>query len=223
MKKTTLFDIISPIMVGPSSSHTAGAVRLGLLAGNIFKDKPEKIIFKLYNSYAHTGKGHGTEKGLFAGVLGLGVDDIRIKDIFENEIANNIEYKFEYCDNFKFHPNATEITFINKDKKMVILGESVGAGEIAIRKINDFSVKLTGKFNTILIIYKDMPGMISQVSSILQSKNINIASLYCDRNAKGETANMAVSIDGRINSEIQDMIEEIPEVYFVSYIEKLDN
>ena len=79
MKKSTLFDIISPVMVGPSSSHTAGAVRLGLLARNIYKNKPEKVVFKLYNSYAHTGKGHGTEKGLLAGVLGLSVDDRRIK------------------------------------------------------------------------------------------------------------------------------------------------
>ena len=91
MKKSTLFDIISPVMVGPSSSHTAGAVRLGLLARNIYKNKPEKVIFKLYNSYAHTGKGHGTEKGLLAGVLGLSVDDRRIKDIFNSDIAKEIE------------------------------------------------------------------------------------------------------------------------------------
>ena len=144
MKKSTLFDIISPVMVGPSSSHTAGAVRLGLLARNIYKNKPEKVIFKLYNSYAHTGKGHGTEKGLLAGVLGLSVDDRRIKDIFNSDIAKEIEYEFEYCDNFKYHPNAVDMTFIGENN-MFISGESVGAGEIAVRKINDFTVKLTGK------------------------------------------------------------------------------
>lgn len=195
MKKSTLFDIISPVMIGPSSSHTAGAVRLGLLAKNIYKTTPKKVVFRLYNSYAHTGKGHGTEKGLLAGVLGLSVDDRRIKNIFESDIAKKIDYSFEYYDNFKYHPNAVEMIF-DGENKMFIAGESVGAGEVAIRKIDDFNVKLTGKYNTLILVYKDMPGMISQVTSILQSKNINIASLICDRNAKGKEASMIISIDG---------------------------
>jgi len=222
MKKTTLFDIISPVMIGPSSSHTAGAVRLGLLAKNIYKNTPRKVTFKLYNSYAHTGKGHGTEKGLLAGVLGLSVDDRRIKDIFDSDLAKSLQYEFQYADNFKQHPNAVEMTF-EGDTKMFIAGESVGAGEIAIRRINDFNVKLTGKYNTILIVYKDMPGMISQVSSILQYYNKNIASLNCDRNARGKEASMIISIDGTADDDIMKTIQEIPEVYFVSYIEKLEN
>lgn len=222
MKKATLFDIISPVMIGPSSSHTAGAVRLGLLARNIYKNTPEKVIFRLYNSYAHTGKGHGTEKGLLAGVLGLGVDDRRIKDIFDSEIAKKVHYEFEYYDNFKFHPNAVDIIFKGKNE-MFISGESVGAGEVAIRKIDDFNVKLTGKYNTLILVYKDMPGMISQVTSILQSKNINIASLNCDRSAKGREASMIISVDGFIDSEVIEIVEEIPEVYFVSYVEKLEH
>lgn len=220
MKKSTLFDIISPIMIGPSSSHTAGAVRLGLLARNIYKNTPEKVIFKLYNSYAHTGKGHGTEKGLLAGVLGLSVEDRRIKDIFESDIAKTIEYEFHYQDNFKYHPNAVDMTFLGKNK-MFISGESVGAGEIAIRQINDFHIKLTGKYNTLLIVHRDKPGMISQVSSLLQYHNINIASLFCDRSAKGQQASMVISIDGHINEDIIEIVEEIPEIYFVSYIKKL--
>lgn len=223
MKKTTLYDVIAPVMIGPSSSHTAGAVRLGLLAKNIYKNVPKKVIFKLYNSYAHTGKGHGTEKGLLAGVLGLKVDDRQIKDIFNSEIAKTIDYEFEYCDNFKYHPNAVDMTFIGDNSKMFISGESVGAGEIAIRKINDFTVKLTGKYNTVLLVYKDMPGMISQVTSTLQFHNINIASLQCDRNAKGKQASMIISVDGDLTPEIISTIEEIPNVYFVSYIEKLEN
>lgn len=222
MKKSTLFDIISPVMIGPSSSHTAGAVRLGLLAKNIYKTTPKEVVFRLYNSYAHTGKGHGTEKGLLAGVLGLSVDDRRIKNIFESDIAKEIDYSFEYYDNFKYHPNAVEMIF-DGENKMFIAGESVGAGEVAIRKIDDFNVKLTGKYNTLILVYKDMPGMISQVTSILQSKNINIASLICDRNAKGKEASMIISIDGNIDSSVVETVEEIPEVYFVSYVEKLEN
>ncbi len=222
MKKSTLFDIISPIMIGPSSSHTAGAVRLGLMAKNIYKNTPKSVTFCLYNSYAHTGKGHGTEKGLLAGVLGLGVDDRRIKDIFNSNLAKQIDYNFEYKDNFKYHPNAVDIIF-DGNNKMFISGESVGAGEVEITKINDFNVKLTGKYNTVLLVYKDKPGMISQVSSLLQYHNINIASLNCDRSGKGREASMIISVDGNISSEIIDNIEEIPEVYFVSYVEKLEN
>lgn len=222
MKKTTLIDVITPVMIGPSSSHTAGAVRLGLIAKNIYKSDFKKVKFKLYNSYAHTGRGHGTEKGLLAGVLGLKVDDRRIKNIFDSDVVKNIEYEFLYEDNFKYHPNAVDIWFMG-EKEMYIHGESTGAGEIAIRKINDFNVKLTGKYNTLFLVYKDMPGMISQVSSILQSFNINIASLYCDRNAKGEQASMIISIDGKISPTIIETTQEIPQVYFVSYIEKLEN
>lgn len=222
MKKSTLFDIISPVMIGPSSSHTAGAVRLGLLAKNIYKNKPEKVIFRLYNSYAHTGKGHGTEKGLLAGVLGLGVDDRRIKDIFNSELAKTVDYEFEYYDNFKYHPNAVEILF-DGENKMTVSGDSIGAGEVVIRKINEFNVKLTGKYNTLILVYKDKPGMISTVTSLIQSKNINIASLNCDRSAKGQEASMIISVDGHLEAGVVESVENIAEVYFVSYVEKLEH
>ncbi|MBO8430093.1 L-serine ammonia-lyase, iron-sulfur-dependent, subunit beta, partial [Spirochaetes bacterium] len=148
MKQSTIIDIISPIMAGPSSSHTAGAVRLGLMAKNIYQKKPEKVTFILYNSFAQTGKGHGTDKGLLAGLLGLPVDDSRIKNIFSSELAQQFEYNYEYLEDFNRHPNAVDFVLDGENGKMTISGESVGAGEIVIRKINDFSVKLTGKYNT---------------------------------------------------------------------------
>lgn len=222
MKQTSIFDIISPIMIGPSSSHTAGAVRLGLLAKNIYNDMPQKVTFKLYNSYAQTGKGHGTEKGLLAGVLGLAVDDRRIKNIFEDEVSENIKYKFEYYEDFKKHPNSVDFIFEN-GRTMKIYGESVGAGEVVVRKIDDFSVKLTGKFNTLMIVYEDIPGMISHVTSLIQEKNINIASLHCDRYAKGEEASMCICIDGDLEEDVINAVKSMDKVYFVSYIKKLDD
>lgn len=216
-----LFDIISPIMVGPSSSHTAGAIRLGLLARNIYKTTPKKVIFKLYNSYAHTGKGHGTDKGLLAGILGLNVDDRRIKNIFNSEIAQNIEYKFEYYDNFRRHPNAVDIELYG-DYDLKISGDSVGAGEILITKINDFNVALSGNYNTLILVYKDKPGIISFVTEHLKDANINIASLNCDRNAKGQDASMIICIDGNLNENIVKEIENHDDVYFVTYVKKLE-
>lgn len=222
MRQSSLLDIISPIMVGPSSSHTAGAVRLGLLAKNVYDSPIEKITFKLYNSYAQTGKGHGTDKGLLAGVLGLSVDDIRIRDIFHSDIAKSIDYKFEYFNDFNRHPNAVDFIFEGSNK-MQISGESIGAGEIAIRKINEFSVKFTGKYNTLLLVYKDVTGMISKVSTIIQAEDVNIASLHCDRSGKGETASMCICLDGDLNKNAIEKIKEINHINMVRYVRKLGN
>ena len=222
MRQSSLLDIISPIMVGPSSSHTAGAVRLGLLAKNVYDSPIEKITFKLYNSYAHTGKGHGTDKGLLAGVLGLSVDDVRIRDIFNSDIAKSIDYKFEYYNDFNRHPNAVDFIFEGKNK-MQISGDSIGAGEIAIRKINEFSVKFTGKYNTLLLVYKDVTGMISKVSTIIQAENVNIASLHCDRSGKGETASMCICLDGDLDKNAIDKIKVINHLDMVRYVRKLEN
>ena len=219
MKQSSIIDIISPVMVGPSSSHTAGAVRLGLLARNIYNETPEKVTFKLYNSYAQTGKGHGTDKGLLAGVLGLGVDDIRIRNIFDSDISKDIKYEFEYLEDFNRHPNAVDFIFEGK-RNMKISGNSVGAGEIEITNINDFQVNLTGKYNTLLLIYKDVPNMISRVTN---SISVNIASFHCDRSAKGQDASMCICLDGEINQKVIDFISLIEDIYMISYIKKLES
>lgn len=220
MKQSTIIDIISPIMAGPSSSHTAGAIRLGLMAKNIYNGKIKSVTFRLYNSFALTGKGHGTDKGLLAGLLGLAVDDSRIKNIFNSDIAKQFDYNYEYAQDFNRHPNAVDFTIDGENGRMIISGESVGAGEIAIRKINDFTVKLTGKYNTLLLIYKDVPNMIARVTNAI---HINIASLNCDRYAKGEEASMSICLDGSLDDKVLDFLKNIKNVYFVSYIKKLES
>lgn len=221
MKQRSLFDVISPIMTGPSSSHTAGAIRLGLLAKNIYNEKPNKITFKLYNSFAQTGKGHGTDKGLLAGFLGHNVDSEAIKNIFNTEDAKNIEYVFEYEQNIDRHPNAVDFTF-EGNFNMKISGNSIGAGNVEITKIEDFTTKISGEYNTLLLFYKDKVGMISKVSTLIQNEKINIASLDCDRNARGKIASMCICIDGEIPQEIIDKINKIEDVYFVRNIRKLE-
>lgn len=220
MKQSTIIDIISPIMAGPSSSHTAGAIRLGLMAKNIYNGKIKSVTFRLYNSFALTGKGHGTDKGLLAGLLGLAVDDSRIKNIFNSDISRQFDYNYEYVQDFNRHPNAVDFTIDGENGRMIISGESVGAGEIAIRKINDFTVKLTGKYNTLLLIYKDVPNMIARVTNAI---HINIASLNCDRYAKGEEASMSICLDGSVDDKVLDFLKNIENVYFVSYIKKLES
>lgn len=204
-------------MVGPSSSHTAGAIRLGLMARNIYSKPFKKVLFRLYNSFSQTGKGHGTEKGLLAGMLGYCVSDTRIKNIFD--IAEGVNYSYEYAEDLNRHPNSVDIEI---DDEMYISGNSVGAGEIKIVSINGFSVGIAGNYHTILLMYKDKPGMISTVSGIIQSQNINIASLYCDRNSKGGTASMCIALDMEVEKNIIEIISKIEDVYFVTCIRKLE-
>ena len=222
MHQSSIIDIISPIMAGPSSSHTAGAVRLGLLARNIYKAKPDKITFKLYNSYALTGKGHGTDKGLLAGILGFSVADERIKTVFDTPEAKEIDYNFEFLQDFNRHPNAVDFIF-EGGLNMTISDDSVGAGEIQITNINNFSVKLNGKYNTLLLVYEDMPGVISAVTKLIQEDNVNIASLHCDRSGKGKDASMCICIDGELSKHCTQEVSNLKDMYVVRYIEKLEN
>lgn len=216
MKSKGLFDVISPIMVGPSSSHTAGAIRLGLMARTIYNAPIKEVHFTLYNSFAQTGKGHGTDKGLLAGIMGFHVDDVRTKNIFD---ITTINYEYSFAEDLSRHPNSVDIK-INED--MTISGCSIGAGEIRITEINGFSVNLSGQYHTILLMYKDKPGMISTVSKFIQDRNINIASLHCDRNEKGGVASMYLALDAEPQDEIVDDIKNINDVYFVTKVRKLD-
>lgn len=222
MRQSSIIDIISPIMAGPSSSHTAGAVRLGLLARNVYNTKPDKITFKLYNSYAHTGKGHGTDKGLLAGVLGFPVDDVRIKNVFETPEAKELNYSFEFLDDFNRHPNAVDFIF-EGGLNMTVSGDSIGAGEILLTKINNFSVNLDGKYNTLLVVYEDVPGVISSVTHIIQEDNVNIASLHCDRSGKGKDASMCICVDGELSKRCLNAVSDLKKMYIVRYIKKLES
>ena len=216
MEQKSLFSVISPIMVGPSSSHTAGAVRLGLMARNIYKNEFKKVKFVLYNSFAKTGFGHGTDKGLLAGILGYSVDEICIKNIFD--IVDNIEYSYEYREDISCHPNSVDIIL---DDKMTVSGDSVGAGEIRINNINGFSANIDGSYDTLLLMYKDVPGMISQVSDIIQKQKVNIASLHCDRSSKGGTASMYLALDIPVGDDVVNQVKQIKDVFFVTNIRKL--
>lgn len=222
MRQSSIIDIISPIMAGPSSSHTAGAVRLGLLARNVYNTKPDKISFKLYNSYAHTGKGHGTDKGLLAGILGFSVDDVRIKNVFDTPEAKELNYSFEFLDDFNRHPNAVDFIF-EGGLNMTVSGDSIGAGEILLTKINNFSVNLDGKYNTLLVVYEDVPGVISAVTHIIQEDNVNIASLHCDRSGKGKDASMCICVDGELSKRCLNAVSDLKKMYIVRYIKKLES
>ena len=216
MEQKSIFSVISPIMVGPSSSHTAGAVRLGLMARNIYKNKFSKVKFVLYNSFATTGFGHGTDKGLLAGLLGYSVDDSLIKDIFN--IVHDVQYSYEYVQDISRHPNSVDIII---DDTMKISGDSVGAGEIRINSIDGFDVNIRGNYDTLLLMYKDKPGMISEVAEKKKKQRINIATLHCGRNSKGGVASMCIELDIPAGDDIVNEIKKLDDVFFVTNVRKL--
>ena len=151
MKYISIFDIVGPIMVGPSSSHTAGAVRLGYLARKVYAEKPDCVKFTLYNSFAKTGKGHGTDQGLLGGILGFDVDNTRIRDAKKIAEEQGIKFEFGIAEDIGRHPNSVDILFLGNDR-MKICGNSLGAGVIQIIEINGFKVDLRGDLPTLLLI-----------------------------------------------------------------------
>ncbi len=236
-KNKTLLDIIGPVMIGPSSSHTAGASRIGYMAGKIFGadvsmnqigssctgSKIKKVDFTLYNSFAKTGFGHGTELALLGGVIGFLPDDIRIKNSFEIAKNMGLEFNFSYKEDFNFHPNAVEISLVGEDESSSInvLGTSVGAGEIVINKINGYKFDLRGDYTTLILIYKDAPGVVYRVTSLIQSQNVNIASMHCDRNAKGQVASMGIALDNEISDYTMQKLSEINDMYLIRKLDKI--
>lgn len=218
MENTSIFDIIGPIMIGPSSSHTAGAVRLGLLSRTLYGKKPSQVEITLYNSFAQTQKGHGTDKGVIGGILGFNVDNPDIK--FAKDIAKkeNLKFSINSTQDPNRHPNSVDIIL---DNNMEIKGNSKGAGEIEIIQINDFQVNMDGNLPCLVMIYKDKPGMISAVSKLIQEEEINIATFECKRTAKGETASMVVSLDAKPSADILNKIQELADVYLIRSIEGL--
>lgn len=219
--RKNILDILGPIMVGPSSSHTAGALRLGLMARKIFGSTPKKVVFNLYNSFAKTGKGHGTQFALLAGLLGYNVDSVEIKKSFDLAKEAGLEFQFNYIDDYNRHPNSVDFDMISNGLNLTVKGCSVGAGEILIEEIDGFSFNLRGDYNSLLLMYKDTPGMIYKVTNLIQSYGINIASMNCDRQAKGKGASMGICLDSKLPDEAYLKLKEIEDVYLIRLIGKL--
>lgn len=222
-KNKTLLDIIGPVMIGPSSSHTAGAARIGLMAGRIFgKNLPDKVNFTLYNSFAKTGFGHGTPQALLAGVMGYYPDSEKIKDAFKIAEQKELNFTFTYKTDTSMHPNAVIINMEKEGQEPVTVNAaSTGAGEILINKINGYKFDLRGDYVTLVLIYKDAPGVVYRVANLIQNQNVNIASMHCDRNAKGQIASMGIALDNEINDYTMQKLAQINDMYFIRKLEKI--
>ncbi len=219
----SLFDIMGPIMIGPSSSHTAGAVRLASLARNVANGKVSRVNFVLYNSFAKTYQGHGTDKGLIAGLLGMGVEDEGIRHAEEAAKAQGLDFRFTVWEEANHYPPNT-VRFemeLENGETLTVIGHSIGGGKVYISRINEYNVSLKGEYPTLVMFYHDEPGMIWRVTKIIAEQNINIASLTCTRRDKGTEAFMAICLDSLLPDEQVEEIRRIPHVYTVHNVDKI--
>lgn len=220
MKDFSIFDIVGPNMIGPSSSHTAGACKLGKVAHRLMKGEIKQVNFYLHGSFAKTYRGHGTDKALLGGILGFNEDDERIKHSFEIAEERGIVFHFHESDLGEVHPNTVKIEMENQQsEQLTILGSSIGGGNIVITEIDGVKLEFTGDYPTLIIPHTDKPGVIAKVTAILSLYNINIAFMRVYRYNRGKSAFMVIETDNDIDVEILKHIknvEYIANAYLVS-------
>lgn len=219
MRDYGVFDILGPVMIGPSSSHTAGAARLAKVAGIIAGGKIGKVDFLLHGSFAKTYKGHGTDKALVAGILNMDPWDENLRTSFEIAKENGIDFEFLETDLGDTHPNTVKFIIAKEDGSVTqVTGSSIGGGNILISDIDGQKVEFTGEHPTLLTQHRDLPGVISKISAILYEENINIANMRVYRNGKGKIATMALETDNQISEKAMDLVKEIEEIENVKFI-----
>ncbi|MGN7299036.1 L-serine ammonia-lyase, iron-sulfur-dependent subunit beta [Ferdinandcohnia sp. SAFN-114] len=214
MKYRSAFDIIGPVMIGPSSSHTAGAARIGRIARTLFEKQPKKAIVSLYGSFAKTYKGHGTDLAIVAGLLDFDTFDKRIPDSLAIAEKSGMEVIFQTEEAVPDHPNTVKINLFDNDNELELIGISIGGGTIEITEINSFKLKLSGD-PAILVMHQDRFGIISYVTSVLAKYEINIGHMEVARKDKGETAIMVIEVDQKIADEV---IQELRSLSYVSRV-----
>jgi len=208
----SLLDVIGPVMVGPSSSHTAGACRLALLARHTLKAPPQKAKLELHGSFAKTGKGHGTHLALVAGLLGCFPDDERIPEAFDLAKKEGLEVDLGEKDLGDVHPNTVCIRLENENEKVSVTGSSLGGGLVKIFKIGDFEVNFSGSYFTLLVEHEDRPGMIASVARVLADDGINIATIHSSRRKRGGDALMSVETDRPPPAYALEYLRNLPHI-----------
>lgn len=210
MRDYSVFDILGPIMIGPSSSHTAGAARIGKIARQIAENDIKEVKFILYESFAHTYKGHGTDKALVAGILGLNPDDERLPQSFDIAKKQNISFTFEESQDEMSHPNTVRILIKGASGKTTeVLGISIGGGNVLLKEINGMDVEFTGEYETLITNHIDKPGIISNVTKVLAEYNINIAFMRVYRQSRGDNAVMVIESDEKLPDKAKEAIDSI--------------
>lgn len=215
----SVFKAVGPVMIGPSSSHTAGAARLARIARIIVAGPFDHVSFGLHGSFAQTYRGHGTDRALVAGVLGFAEDDERIADAFALGEQAGLTWDFYPIELQSVHENSVKMTFFMRDgSKQEIIGSSIGGGQIVICAINGFLTDISAQSSTLVISQNDRRGVISDISRVLAEGGINIGTMKVSRNARGETAFCIIETDGPIDDAVVARLRQVTNVLSVQAI-----
>ncbi len=218
-----VFDIIGPVMVGPSSSHTAGAVRIGLIAKKLLGEELKSAVINLYGSFLDTGKGHGTQKAIVAGLLGMQPDDIRIPHSLELAKEARLQITFGEAELKDAHPNTAQLFLTGvSNRQLEVVGESLGGSRINIAQIDGISTNFSGDYPTLVVHNQDQPGHVAEVTSMLSHKMVNIAAMHLYRANRGGEAVMVVECDQEIPKEGLQWLLRVEGIVKVTYLSLLD-
>ncbi|MFB6466600.1 L-serine ammonia-lyase, iron-sulfur-dependent subunit beta [Cytobacillus sp. Hz8] len=218
MKYKSVFDIIGPVMIGPSSSHTAGAARIGRVARSLFGREPKTVRVSLYGSFAETYKGHGTDVAIIGGILDFDTFDERIIHSIEIAEQKGILIEFIEEEAIPNHPNTARVVIRDDHGELELVGISIGGGKIEITELNGFELKLSGHHPAILVVHNDRFGAIANVSNVLAKYEINIGHMEVSRKEKGQLALMTIEVDQNIDDFILEEIEALPNMVKVTKI-----
>ena len=216
-----VFDILGPVMIGPSSSHTAGAARIGRITRTLLGAPAVKADILLHGSFAKTYKGHGTDRALLGGIMGFGTDDMRIRNSFAIAREKGLEFNFIPNETeTELHPNTVDIHMVNTDsQEMTVRGESLGGGKVRISQINHVPVDFSGEYSAVIVIHQDTPGVVAYITKCLSDRNVNIAFMRLFRESKGEIAYTIVESDGQLPEEISSAISQNPHIHNVMIVQ----
>ena len=218
---TSAFEILGPVMVGPSSSHTAGALRLSQVAASLVEGPIARVRFTLWNSFAHTYRGHGSDRALVAGILGLDTDDERIRDAFSLADARGLEYEFRVAgDDATIHPNTVDIELVNAaGARAVVRGESLGGAKVRISRINGVGVEISGLYSTLFVAHQDAPGVLAALTNLLAYAHVNIAFCRTYRTERGGQAYTVFETDNAPDAAVLPMLRTLDHVDYATFIE----
>ena len=218
---TSAFEILGPVMVGPSSSHTAGALRCARVAASLLEGDIARVRFTLWNSFAHTYRGHGTDRALVAGVLGLDTDDERISRAFELAADARLDYEFAIAgDDATLHPNTVDIELENaKGATAVVRGESLGGGKMHISRINGVGVDISGQYATLFVAHRDAPGVLASLTRVLAASQTNIAFCRTYRTEAGGAAYSVFEMDGALGPAVLPIVRRLEQIDYATLIE----
>ncbi|WP_449539971.1 L-serine ammonia-lyase, iron-sulfur-dependent subunit beta [Ferdinandcohnia sp. Marseille-Q9671] len=218
MKYRSVFDIIGPVMIGPSSSHTAGAARIGRVARSLFGREPKWATISFYGSFAETYKGHGTDVAIVGGLLDFDTFDERIKTSLDIAKEAGMTVKFIEEDAVTDHPNTARVSIGDDDGDLELVGISIGGGKIEITELNGFQLRLSGNHPAILVVHNDRYGAIAGVANVLAKHAINIGHMEVARKEKGMQALMTIEVDQNIDVQVLDELATLPNILKVTKI-----